>query len=500
MRKYTLLSGLLFTTFSTMAHSQAGSQPIWEKSGWEVAEMTSGGRFIGCYGTKLFNQSATSSEAVRLVLAFYRDDRWAGLVQGEIARSMSGGTAELIVDGKSVQSANILSDPTSKDRRLGTLSLLAIDAIVAGKTLEITSSTDRVQVSLEGSEDALRRTATCVSDGVYRELRNAGGASPPREYRVLNFLSNNSLNMRAGPNSRAAIVTPIPVGERRLELIGDCRKSDGSQPTWCQVRWRGFAGWVSHGGLMPEVPIFQTPNSSVSPVPATASPPAAIASPPVQKRDENKSATTFSSGSAFFVSAAGHLLTNAHVVESCSRLIISQPGSRTPVPARVLAQDRGNDLALLRVVVADNPAPPRFRRQVRVGEDVSVFGYPLAGLIASSGNFTRGAVAALAGINDDSTKFQLAAAVQPGNSGGPVLDSSGNIVGVVVGKLNWAATAKEFGNLPEQINFAIKANTALSFLEANGLQMNEQLSTVKLEGPELAEAAKRITVFVGCLK
>ncbi|MFX4941208.1 serine protease, partial [Acinetobacter baumannii] len=76
------------------------------------------------------------------------------------------------------------------------------------------------------------------------------------------------------------------------------------------------------------------------------------------------------------------------------------------------------------------------RMGVRLGEGVAVFGYPLSGMLSTSGNFTLGNVTALSGLGDDSRYFQISAPVQPGNSGGPLVDANGNLIGVVTSKLN----------------------------------------------------------------
>ena len=130
----------------------------------------------------------------------------------------------------------------------------------------------------------------------------------------------------------------------------------------------------------------------------------------------------------------GHLITNSHVVKDCSDIRVGM-GQGNFEAGRLVATDPTNDLALVKV----NAKPGRvaaLRFGARQGENVEAFGYPLSKVLASSGNFTTGVVTALAGIGDDSRFYQISAPVQPGNSGGPLLDENGNLIGVVSSKLN----------------------------------------------------------------
>jgi S1-C subfamily serine protease len=90
---------------------------------------------------------------------------------------------------------------------------------------------------------------------------------------------------------------------------------------------------------------------------------------------------------------------------------------------------------------------------VRLGESIAVFGFPLHGLLATSGNFTLGNITAVAGIGDDTRMVQMSAPVQPGNSGGPLLDQTGNVIGTVVAKINAIKLARITNDLAENINF-----------------------------------------------
>ncbi|PZR80373.1 MAG: hypothetical protein DLM68_19705 [Hyphomicrobiales bacterium] len=145
-------------------------------------------------------------------------------------------------------------------------------------------------------------------------------------------------------------------------------------------------------------------------------------------------ASKTSLGTGFFVSSEGHIITNYHVVKDCSFVQVTL-GLAPKMAGRMMAHDAANDLALIKVETHPT-AFASLRSGVRLGEGVAAFGFPLAGLLATSGNFTLGNVTAVAGLGDDTRILQISAPVQPGSSGGPLLDYSGNVVGVVEGKLN----------------------------------------------------------------
>ena len=97
---------------------------------------------------------------------------------------------------------------------------------------------------------------------------------------------------------------------------------------------------------------------------------------------------------------------------------------------------------------------------------VIAYGYPLSGLLSSSGNVSTGLIAALAGLRDDVNQMQISAPVQPGNSGGPLVDVSGAVIGVAVSKLNALIVAKLTDDIPQNINFAIKLPAVINLLGA----------------------------------
>ncbi|HEX2135509.1 MAG TPA: serine protease [Microvirga sp.] len=203
-----------------------------------------------------------------------------------------------------------------------------------------------------------------------------------------------------------------------------------------------------------------------------------------------------SSGTGFFITAQGHVVTNEHVIGACSTVMVKADGAPS-LKAAVLAADRTNDLALLKVDQTP-PAVADLRLGIRLGEPVAVFGYPLAKLLATSGNFTLGNVTALAGLGDDARHVQISAPVQPGNSGGPLLDESGNVVGIVTYKLDAIRSAAMSGDIPQNVNFAIKSTALANFLDVHRITYRPVSPGAGLKPAELAERARSISVSVEC--
>ena len=135
---------------------------------------------------------------------------------------------------------------------------------------------------------------------------------------------------------------------------------------------------------------------------------------------------------------------------------------------------------------------------VELGEDVLVAGYPYGAVLTDSINITKGIVSANRGLGGNTGQFQIDAAVQPGNSGGPIYDIKGNIVGVVVSQLNKMKFAKVTGSIPENVNFGIKASTVRQFLNASGLPTKWPKRSKSMSTRELAKIAKSQTVMVMC--
>lgn len=210
------------------------------------------------------------------------------------------------------------------------------------------------------------------------------------------------------------------------------------------------------------------------------------------------SASYTSSGSGFVVARDGMILTNKHVVRGCDALRV-RGDSGTTLGARVVALDSSDDLALLQADGAPWPlATFRAGAQPRPGDDVVAVGFPLNGLLADQVNVTTGSINALAGMYNDQHALQMSAPVQPGSSGGPLFDASGNVVGIVVTKLNAKVVAEAMGDIPQNVNFAIKGSVARAFLESRGVAFDQARSTAQLSHADVGDIGRKVTVLVEC--
>lgn len=207
-------------------------------------------------------------------------------------------------------------------------------------------------------------------------------------------------------------------------------------------------------------------------------------------------AAQVSSGTAFAV-APGLLVTNQHVVAGCGSVeVVTAEGRRN---GSIVDADSHIDLALLRVAgIKGATARLRKPRNIRLGESVMVFGFPLTGSLSSGGNFTSGLVSALSGYRDAAGKIQITAPVQPGNSGGPLMDASGLVIGVVQAKLDALRAAIVTGDIPQNVNFAIALDVLADFLAKNRITFRDGAPSAPLDTAQVADLAQSFTYRVEC--
>ena len=186
-------------------------------------------------------------------------------------------------------------------------------------------------------------------------------------------------------------------------------------------------------------------------------------------------------GSCFAIRPDGWLVTASHVVDDGGKLEVQFGG--LSAPARVILRDGENDLALLKV---DVPTPDFLGvsgdSQIEIGRKVYTLGYPAVGFLSQDIRFTEGSISAVRAFEGNETMFQVSVPVQPGNSGGPLIDEErGLVIGVVVAKASAQAFLRAVGTLPENVSFAVDSDQLRSLLRRAGIEPGETTSTSPTE-------------------
>lgn len=202
-----------------------------------------------------------------------------------------------------------------------------------------------------------------------------------------------------------------------------------------------------------------------------------------------------SSGTGFFINPQGHILTNYHVVEHSRSLSVFKDGKHHPVT--LIAYDPEADLALLGSKLAA-PSPLVFRggREVRHGEEVITIGFPMPDVLSTDISTTTGIVSSLTGAGNDPRHLLFTAPIQPGNSGGPLVDRYGTAVGVIVAKFDALGAAERTRDIPQNVNFAIKADLAKDFLTKAGAKFSTRPPTTKLDVEDVVQNYKNSVVLI----
>ena len=202
------------------------------------------------------------------------------------------------------------------------------------------------------------------------------------------------------------------------------------------------------------------------------------------------------SGTGFFVSEKGHLITNYHVINGCDAVELFTDGES--IKTKIIAIDSMNDLALLKSDIKPKHIFSLSNEKIDLMQDIYVAGYPFGFSLSHSVKVTKGIVSSLSGIGNNFSNFQIDAAIQPGNSGGPIVNEKGNVVGVAVAKLDTKVAIEEFGVIPENTNFGIKKNVVNSLLESNNVSQKDPNKS-NLKKSELGRKIADGTCYLSCL-
>ncbi|WP_370301411.1 serine protease [Pseudooceanicola sp.] len=211
-------------------------------------------------------------------------------------------------------------------------------------------------------------------------------------------------------------------------------------------------------------------------------------SPPVTDSEK----TGDSSGTGFFVNDDGVLITNSHVVKDCDEVRVDGKA------AKILSVSTTFDLAAVRASSGFRGRPLSFAsEEPGLNADITIAGYPLHGLLGGL-NVSRGSISSLKGLRGDEINLQISAPVQPGNSGGPMVDQYGNVVGVVVSKLDAVEVANITGDIAQNVNFAIRGPIAMIFLQTNGIAFKSDSNQEPLAPEAIAQELSAATRLIEC--
>lgn len=215
----------------------------------------------------------------------------------------------------------------------------------------------------------------------------------------------------------------------------------------------------------------------------------------VQNKPDKEEVYRVASGTGFFVSDNGYVVTNQHVIDGCTETRVHS--REKTLPSSLIAKDAQNDLALLQVDFTPSQFFRLSEENPSLLQEIIAAGYPFGNRISNSIKVTRGIVSATAGLGDNVSQIQIDAALQPGNSGGPIIDEGGSVVGVAVAKLDAEYTLENFGTLPENTNFGIKVSVVKSLLESNNVPFEES-QIGKMQRTQLGKLVTDGTVFLSC--
>ena len=209
-----------------------------------------------------------------------------------------------------------------------------------------------------------------------------------------------------------------------------------------------------------------------------------------------KKANATKTGSGFAITANGYIVTNCHVVEDSSKITLVRGGLE--YPATIVAVDESNDIAILKISSSTIPLPLITSRKTKIGNAVYSMGFPNVQLQGLSPKFTSGLISSLTGLRDDPKHFQISVPIQPGNSGGALVDNRGNVIGVVTAKLSQKAAINTTGTIAENVNYALKSSYVLILLESlpeiSDKLMDENSS--EMPSNKIAEKLQNSTYFI----
>lgn len=214
--------------------------------------------------------------------------------------------------------------------------------------------------------------------------------------------------------------------------------------------------------------------------------------------EEAQKDTITPSGTCFFVTSTGYCVTNYHVVDAASSVYVLYRDER--LSASIIGVDKSNDLALLKVDRNVSALPLLSSSKIKVASVVFTLGFPNTWVQGIEPKYTSGEINSLSGLEGDLRFFQISTPLQPGNSGGPLCDSSGRVVGITTSTLDPVYMLTNTSSLPQNVNYALKSNYIVAFLQNFATVIEELPAPLDQEGdaliPEVVEKVKASVAIV----
>jgi len=204
-----------------------------------------------------------------------------------------------------------------------------------------------------------------------------------------------------------------------------------------------------------------------------------------------------SSGTGFYINGNGDFITNAHVVKKCTKIVVGQK-KNVNIPATIRLIDKEKDIALLRTKKMPNSvAPLRFDTRYNVGDKVLVIGYPGQAGITRENVIKHAKIVNTKGFNNQPGWIQITNEISKGNSGGPLLDIKGNVIGVVSGIMS---KISHTGQLYEQVGVAISLPVLKKFLDSNYVHYSQRIyMEIPFFKNQVEELANKFIYNVNCI-
>jgi S1-C subfamily serine protease len=208
---------------------------------------------------------------------------------------------------------------------------------------------------------------------------------------------------------------------------------------------------------------------------------------PVYRPKEVRKEKGYSTGTGFFVTDDGYMVTNFHVIDGAKSIVVISPSKKTEHHATLVQSDPANDIAILKVETQSTGIPLAASFVGAKGDEVLTLGFPLIALQGQEQKATFGRINALSGIQNDIRFIQIDVPIQPGNSGGPLLNNRGEVVGVVTATLSQIVALRASGSLPQNVNYAVKIDYIITALNATKVDRNKILPSATVSTLEMSK-------------